>query len=86
MQNKRLKQEVVLLAVPAGLLLEAGIFEGDAIVMYTEGRKLVIENDDDIFSVPATVNIVRQRRQTAMGNVRIVPVKKIVTKARQNEW
>lgn len=49
MQNKRLKQEVVLLAVPAGLLLEAGIFEGDAIVMYTEGRKLVIENDDDVF-------------------------------------
>lgn len=52
MQNKRMKQEkheFVLLAVPAALLLEAGIFEGDAMMMYTAGRKLIIENCDDVF-------------------------------------
>lgn len=51
MQNKRMrqeKQEFILLAVPAALLLEAGIFEGDAMMMYTEGRKLIIENCDDV--------------------------------------
>ena len=49
MQNKRMKHEFVLLAVPAELLLEAGIFEGDALIMYTAGGKLVIENDEDAF-------------------------------------
>ena len=29
MQDKKMKTEIVLLAVPAEMLLEAGIFEGD---------------------------------------------------------
>lgn len=49
MQDKKLKHEYVLLAVPAELLLEAGIFEGDSIVMHTEGNKLIIENYDGEF-------------------------------------
>lgn len=49
MQNKRMKHEFVLLAVPAELLLEAGIFEGEAIMMYAAGRKLIIENGEDEF-------------------------------------
>ena len=47
MQDKKLKHEYVLFAVPANLLLEAGIFEGDSIAMRTEGNKLIIENYDE---------------------------------------
>lgn len=43
-----MKTEMVMVAVPAEMLLEAGIFEGDPMQMYVEGRKLVIENLDDI--------------------------------------
>ena len=46
MQNKKLKHEYVLLAVPADLLLEAGIFEGDSLAMSVESGKLIIENYD----------------------------------------
>lgn len=48
MQKRPMKTEMVMLAVPADMLLEAGIFEGDPIQMYVDGRKLVIENVDDI--------------------------------------
>ena len=44
MQDKKMKTEIVLLAVPAEMLLEAGIFEGDPMQMYVDGNKLVIEN------------------------------------------
>lgn len=47
MQNKKMKTEIVLLAVPAEMLLEAGICEDDPMQMYVDGRKLVIENLDD---------------------------------------
>ena len=46
MQNKEMKTEMVLFAVPAELLLKAGIFEGDPLLMYAEDNKLIIENDD----------------------------------------
>ncbi len=47
MQNKKMNQEYVLLAVPANLLIQAGIFEGDSIAMHTEGNKLIVENYDE---------------------------------------
>ena len=49
MQDKKMKTEIVLLAVPAEMLLEAGIFEGDPMQMYVDGRKLVIENLPHLF-------------------------------------
>ena len=48
MQKRTMKTEMVMVAVPAAMLLEAGIFEGDPMQMYVEGRKLVIENLDDL--------------------------------------
>ena len=48
MQDKKMKTEIVLLAVPAEMLLEAGICEVDPIQMYVDGNKLVIENLDDV--------------------------------------
>ncbi len=48
MQKRRMKTEMVMLAVPVETLLEAGIFEGDPLQMYVEGRRLIIENLDDI--------------------------------------
>ena len=47
MQGKKIRSETVLIPVPAELLLEAGIFEGDPMQMYTDGHKIVIENIDD---------------------------------------
>lgn len=47
MQKRIMKSEMVLLSVPADMLLEAGIFEGDPMQMYVEGRRLIIENLDD---------------------------------------
>ncbi len=47
MQDKKMKAEIVLLAVPAEMLLETGIFEGDPMQMYVDGKRLVIENLDD---------------------------------------
>lgn len=44
MQNKTIKQEYVLLSVPAEMLVAAGIFAGDPIQMHVEGDKLIIEN------------------------------------------
>lgn len=48
MQKRRMKTEMVMVAVPAEMMLEAGIFEGNPMQMYVEGRRLVIENLDDI--------------------------------------
>lgn len=48
MQNKKIKQEFVLLAVPAELILAAGIFGNGLVQMYAEGNKLVIENQEDL--------------------------------------
>ena len=36
MQDQKMKAEIVLLGVPAELLLEAGIFEGDPLQMYAD--------------------------------------------------
>ena len=47
MQNKKIKTEIIMLPVPAELLCEAGIFEGDPMQMYADGHKVVIENIDD---------------------------------------
>ena len=47
MQNKKIKTEIIMLPVPAELFLEAGMFEGDPLQMYTDGHKIVIENIDD---------------------------------------
>lgn len=46
MQNKTIKQEYVLLSVPAEMLVSAGVFAGDPIQMYVEGDKLIIESAD----------------------------------------
>lgn len=48
MQKRRMKTEMVMIAVPAETLLEAGIFEGEPMQMYVEGHRLIIENLDDI--------------------------------------
>ena len=47
MQDKKMKTEIVMLAVPAELLLEVGICEGDPMQIYAEDGRLVIENLND---------------------------------------
>lgn len=44
MQNKEMKNKYVLISVPAELLLAAGLFDGEAIEIYTDNGKLVIQN------------------------------------------
>lgn len=46
MQNKKLKNAYVLLAVPIELLAEAEIFAGDPVQMYVENNKLILESID----------------------------------------
>lgn len=41
------KREMVLVAVPADLLHEAGVCEGSPLQMYADGRRLVMESLDD---------------------------------------
>lgn len=49
MQNEKIKdKETVMIPVPAELLLESGIYEGDPMQMYADGHKIVIQNIDDI--------------------------------------
>ena len=49
MQNEKIKdKETVMIPVPAKLLLEAGIYEDDPMQMYADGRKIIIQNIDDI--------------------------------------
>ena len=47
MQDKKMKTEIVLLAVPAEIALGGRDLRGDPMQMYVDGRKLVIENLDD---------------------------------------
>ena len=48
MQNEKIKdKETVMIPVPAELLLEAGIYEGDPMQMYADGHKIIIQNIDD---------------------------------------
>ncbi len=47
MQNKAIKNEFVLLSVPAELMAQAEITETKALQMYTNGKKLIIENTND---------------------------------------
>ena len=48
MQNEKIKdEEIVMIPVPAELLLEAGIYEGDPMQMYADGHKIIIQNIDD---------------------------------------
>lgn len=49
MQDQKLRQTYVFLAVPAELLVQAGIFEGVPLTMHTEEGRLIIEQDDDAF-------------------------------------
>ncbi len=51
MQDKKMKTKIVILAVPADLLLEAGILEGNPMQMYAGKGKLVIENMADLGDV-----------------------------------
>lgn len=46
MQNKKMKQNFVLLSVPAKMLAETGIFEGGALKMSVEANRLIIEKAD----------------------------------------
>ena len=48
MQDKKMKQKFVLLSIPAELLVETGIFEGGAIQMSMDGKKLVIESAESL--------------------------------------
>lgn len=47
MQDKEIKQKFVLLSIPAELLVETGIFEGGALQMSMDGKKLVIESAEE---------------------------------------
>lgn len=47
MQDKKMKQKFVLLSIPAEMLVETGIFEGCAIQMSMDGKKLVIESAEE---------------------------------------
>lgn len=47
MQDKKMKQKFVLLSIPAETLVETGIFEGSAIQMSMDGKKLVIESAEE---------------------------------------
>ena len=42
MQNKKIKTEIIMLPVPAELFLEAGMFEGDPIVVDSKEQVTVI--------------------------------------------
>lgn len=48
MQNKVIKNEFVLLSVPAELMAQAEISDAKTLQMYVNGNKLIIENVDDI--------------------------------------
>lgn len=44
MQKSTVKTEAAMMSIPADMLIEAGIYAGDAVQMYADGKKLVIEN------------------------------------------
>ena len=69
MQNSMKKpQEMVLLSVPAELLEEADISEGDVLQMYVEDGSLIIEPlydaDDVPFPVSWTVKMKKKQKET----------------------
>lgn len=43
-----MKQEYALLSVPAEVLAAAEIYEGDTIQIHMEGKRIIIENLDDL--------------------------------------
>ncbi len=47
MQNKEIKQKFVLLSIPAEMLAKTGIFEGSALQISMDGKKLVIESAEE---------------------------------------
>lgn len=47
MQGKKIRNETVLLPVPAELLLEAGIMVNAPLQLYADGNRIIIENIDD---------------------------------------
>lgn len=46
MQDKKMKQNFVLLSVPAKMLAETGIFEGGGMKMSVEENRFIIEKAD----------------------------------------
>lgn len=46
MQNKKMKQDFVLLSIPAKMLTATGIFEGGGMRMSVEENRLIIEKAD----------------------------------------
>lgn len=47
MEKRSMKAEMVLLAVPAEMLREAGITAGHMTQMYVDGNRLILESLDD---------------------------------------
>ena len=48
MQNEKIKdKETVMIPVPAELLLEAGIYEGDPMQMYADGEQYVFRDNTE---------------------------------------
>ena len=47
MQDTKMKTDMILLAVPAEMLSDAGISADNPVQMYVDGQKLVIERLDD---------------------------------------
>ena len=86
MQNKRMKQEFVLLAVPAELMLQVGIFAGDAIAISAEDGRLILENYDES-SAAGIVTPVPSVMKTAMATAKAALAMKAARKARwTNAW
>lgn len=54
MQDKKMKQNFVLLSIPAEMLVETGIFESGAIQMSMDEKKLVIESAEEPESLVCT--------------------------------
>ncbi len=46
MQDQKLETGYVVCAIPKEQLLEAGISEGDTIMMHVEGKRLIVEKYD----------------------------------------
>lgn len=48
MQDKEMSVDIVMLAVPADMMEEAGINDGSTMQMYAKDGKLIIEKADDM--------------------------------------
>ena len=80
MQNKKIKTEIIMLPVPAELFLEAGMFEGDPLQMYTDGHKT-----RRISSVTAIAKTAPLPTLTVTATARTVPAVIIAMKARRTD-